>query len=139
MENNYENYSNFNEVREFKTNLKTGEIVIVDYKNVRLGYNQQYVSIVKNITINEQNHIYTCKLDNFNIDFELYNSTISCSIISASYTKEDIYAYIYTIEDYKLAINHYFNKHTDNLKNYKRILKEAIKLKKQIEQKQYAI
>lgn len=32
-----------------------------------------------------------------------------------------------------------FNKHTDNLKNYKRILKEAIKLKKQIEQKQYAI
>ncbi len=139
MENNYENYSNFNEVREFKTNLKTGDIVIVDYKNVRLGYNQQYVSIVKNITINEQNHIYTCKLDNFNIDFELYNSTISCSIISASYAKEDIYAYIYTIEDYKLAINHYFNKHTDNLKNYKRILKEAIKLKKQIEQKQYAI
>ena len=39
MENNYENYSNFNEVREFKTNLKTGEIVIVDYKNIRLGYN----------------------------------------------------------------------------------------------------
>lgn len=128
-------YKNTNNNTGFTTNLQVGEVVIVVYTDARLNYNRHYVSVVKDIVIDKENNIYQCRIDNFNIDFELYGYT------SAVYdnSDENIYAYIYKIEDYEQHLNsksYYINLHSiyDVQKDYK-VLIEAMKLKEQLQQK----
>ena len=139
MENNY--CVDPNESTEFKTRLKVGEVVIVDFCNIKLSYNINYISIVKDIVIDKENDVYTCRLDNFNIDFELFHQ-VPWDKTSAYYdnSEENIYAYVYKIEDYERHLNsklYYINLHTiyDIQKDYKALV-EAMKLKEQLHQGQ---
>lgn len=116
---------------EFKTRLKVGEVVIVFYADYRLMYRRYYVSIVKDITIDKENHIYTCRLDNFNIDFNLCHQVPS-QYKSADYSniEETISSYVYKTEDFEKDINFktchkYYN--DDTIASYK-VLTEALKL-----------
>lgn len=130
-------YANTDNDTEFKTRLKVGEVVIVDYFNSRLSYRRKYVSVVKDITIDKDKHIYKCRLDNFNIDFELRNQ-VPWDKISAVYNKENTVSYVYKIEDYERQINsklYYISLHTiyDIQKDYK-VLIEAMKLQEKLRQ-----
>lgn len=132
MKNKY--YLNTNNDTEFKTRLKIGEVVIVDFCNIKLNYNRNYISIVKDIVIDKENNVYTCRLDNFNIDFELFHQ-VPHSINSGGYidTQNKIYSNIYKIEDFEkhIQVRNSFN-HTKQsllmiIDDYK-VLIEAMKL-----------
>lgn len=134
-------YANTDNNTEFKTRLKVGEVVIVNFCNIKLSYNRNYISIVKDIVIDKENNVYTCRLDNFNIDFELFHQ-VPWDKTSAYYdnSEENIYAYVYKIEDYERHLNsklYYINLHTvyDIQKDYKALI-EAMKLKEKLQQVQ---
>ena len=134
-------YANTDNDTEFKTRLKVGEVVIVDFCNIKLSYNRNYISVMKDIVIDKENNIYTCRLDNFNIDFELFHQ-VPWNKTSAYYdnSEENIYAYVYKIEDYELHLNsklYCINLHTiyDIQRDYKALI-EAMKLKEQLQQVQ---
>lgn len=128
-----------NKNTEFKTRLQVGEVVIVDFCNIKLGYNRNYISVVKDIVIDKENNIYTCRLDNFNIDFQLFHQV---SLNSGAYidTQNKIYSYIYKIEDFEkhIQVRNTFH-HTKQsllmiIDDYKALI-EAMKLKEQLQQK----
>lgn len=142
MENNY--CVDPNESTEFKTRLQVGEVIIVDFCNIKLNYNRNYVSVVKDIVIDNEKHIYKCRLDNFNIEFDLRHQ-VPWDKTSAAYgnSEENIYAYVYKIEDFERHINdvrYYTDK--NSLYGLSRIIKkyqalvEAMKLKEQLQQGQ---
>lgn len=130
--------------KEFKTRLQIGNVVIVDYCNSKLNYSRKYTSIVKDITMDIYKDIYTCRLNNFNMDFQLINQT-DAYIHAASYDnkEEKIFCNVYTIEYFENRINRkndiyrmyeennaiYLN---DIIKDYQ-ILIEAIKLERDLE------
>ena len=131
-----------NESTEFKTRLNIGEVIVVDFCNSKLGYNRHYVSVVKDITIDKENHIYTCRLDNFNIDFELFHQ-VPHSINSGGYidTQNKIYSYIYKIEDFEKLIQvrsgfHHTKKSLLIILDSYKIFIEAMKLKEKLQQGQ---
>ena len=135
-------YANTDNNTEFKTRLKVGEVDIVDFCNIKLSYNRNYISIVKDIVIDKVNNVYTCRLDNFNIDFELFHQ-VPHSINSGGYidTQNKIYSYIYKIEDFEehIQVRNSFN-HTKQsllmiIDDYKALI-EAIKLKEKLQQVQ---
>lgn len=132
MENKY--YLNTDKDIKFKTKLKVGEVVIVDYTNYKLNYRNYYISVVKDIIIDEKNNIYKCRLDNFNIDFILYNK-IPFSVIAANYSNDIETGNVYKIEDYKNELEieiEYLHLHyssfIDGIKKRYKVLVEALLL-----------
>lgn len=140
MENNYAVAPN--EIIEFQTRLSIGEVVIVDFCNIKLGYYEYYISVVKDIVIDKENNVYTCRLDNFNIDFQIFHQ-VPYSINSGAYIdiQNKKYFYIYKIEDFEklIQIRHGFQHTKKSLLitlDYYKALVEAMKLKEKLQQEQ---
>lgn len=135
-------YANTDNNTEFKTRLKVGEVVIVEYDDYILNYHRNYISVVKDIVIDKENNFYTCRLDNFNIDFELFHQ-VPHSINSGGCIdiQNKIYSNIYKIEDFEkhIQIRNNFNHTKQSLLviiDYYKVLIEAMKLKEKLQQVQ---